>query len=37
MNHEGSFWGSREEYKNSRYWNIISVEYEKGGGQSAAC
>ena len=37
MNHGGSFWGSREEYKNSRYWNIISVEYEKGGGQSAAC
>jgi len=37
MNHEGSFWGSREEYKNSRYWNIISVEYEKGGEQSAAC
>ena len=37
MNHGGSFWGSREEYKNSRFWNIISVEYEKGGGQSAAC
>ena len=37
MKHEGSFWGSREEYKNSRFWNIISVAYEKGGGQSAAC
>lgn len=37
MHHGGSFWGSRDEYKNSRYWDIISVEYEKGGGQSAAC
>lgn len=36
MHHGGSFWGSRDEYKNSRYWDIISVEYEKGGGQSAA-
>lgn len=37
MHHGGSFWASRDEYKNSRYWDIISVEYEKGGGQSAAC
>ena len=38
MNHGGLVLGqSREEYKNSRFWNIISVEYEKGGGQSAAC
>ena len=36
MHNGGSFWGSRDEYKNSRYWDIISVEYEKGGGQSAA-
>ena len=36
MHHGGSFWGGRDEYKNSRYWDIISVEYEKGGGQSAA-
>ena len=28
MHHGGSFWGSRDEYKNSRYWDIISVEYE---------
>ena len=35
MHHGGSFWGSRDEYKNSRYWDIISVEYEKGGEQSA--
>ena len=35
MHQGGSFWGSRDEYKNSRYWDIISVEYEKGGEQSA--
>lgn len=37
MHHGGSFWGNRDEYKNSRYWDIISVEYEKGGEQSADC
>ena len=35
MHHGSLFWGSREEYKNSMYWNIISVENEKGGGRSA--
>ena len=31
LHHGSAFWGSREEYKNSRYWNIISAENEKGG------
>lgn len=35
MHHCSQFWGSRYEYKNSRYWDIISTEIEKGGEQSA--
>ena len=37
MHHGSQFWGSRYEYKNSRYWDIISTEIEKGGEQSADC
>ncbi len=35
MHHGSQFWSSRSEYKNSRYWDIISPESEKGGEQSA--
>ena len=35
MHHGSSFWGSKIEYKKSRYWDMISAENEKGGGQRA--